>query len=168
MIVAVSREGQMYKDHERYYRGINKEDKQPRKAGRPVKRERPAFVGFTETSLQGMPIPLPPVWVNVCAEIDNMAELKVVLYVFFHTWGAARGYENACHITLDEFVNGKKSSTGERLDLGTGLSKSAVKDGLARAIQHRLLICFVDYSNKNQIKKYYMLHTQNEECKVQS
>lgn len=148
-----------YKEHS--YQGINGKDIQTRRAGRPKKQERPPFVGFTQASLQGMPIPMPPVWVNVCAEIDNMAELKVVLYVFFHTWSAG-GYENACHITLDEFVHGKKCPTGERLDLGTGLSKSAVKDGLARAIQHRLLMCIVDNSNKNQIKKYYMLHMQNE------
>jgi hypothetical protein len=75
-----------------------------------------------------------------------------VQYVLRHTWGCD-DYENMKHITVDEFVNGRMSATGERMDFGTGLSRTAVKDGLARAIEHGLLVCIVDDQNKARIKK---------------
>jgi|SRR5579859_4897828 len=144
------------------YQEISVEDTQLRKAGRPKKQEKSPFVGFTQAVIQEACFLLPAIWVNVCAEIDNLAELKVVQYVLLHTWGY-HDYECMEHITIDEFVNGRKSDTGERMDFGTGLSRTAVKDGLARAIEHGLLVCLVDARDKARIKKYYALHMQNEE-----
>jgi hypothetical protein len=149
----------MYRQH--YYQGINREDTRPRKGGRPKKQEKPPFVGFTQASIQDASFLMPTLWINVCAEIDNLAELKVVQYVLRHTWGY-HDYANMKHITIDEFVNGRKCATGERMDFGTGLSRPAVKDGLARAIEHGLLVCIVDDRDKAKIKKYYALHMQSE------
>jgi len=138
-----------------------KKVEQQRKPGRPRKQEQEAFVGFTQASIHQEYFRMPTIWMNVCATIDNLAELKVVQYVLRHTWGF-REYETAKQITLDEFANGRKYKDGTRMDFGTGLSEKAVKEGLNRAIAHGFLICEVDDRDKARIKKYYALNMQQE------
>src|SRR5437588_8793293 len=60
-------------------------------------------------------------------------------------------------ITTDEFMYGRKRKSGERIDIGTGLSKPSVIAGLKSAVAHGLLEEETDDSDKARIKKYYKL-----------
>src|SRR5450755_3988414 len=75
--------------------------------------------------------------------IESMSELKVILYVMRHTWGFQE-YDTYKKITLDEFVCGRMLRTRERMDSGTGLSTTAVKEGTAKAIAHGFLEVEID------------------------
>lgn len=99
---------------------------------------------------------LPTTWIDICADIDNLTELKVVQYVLRHTWGY-QDFEGNRKITTDEFMSGRKRKDGTRIDKGTGLSDRGVKNGIALAIQHGYLVCETDDSDKGRIKKYYSL-----------
>lgn len=139
----------------------NLETKPRRKGGRPKKEASVPFVGFTQESIGTEYFRVPAIFLSLCAMIDNLAELKVVLYIMRHTWGF-REYDTPKRITIDEFVNGRKRVDGSRMDLGTGLSESAVKDGLQRAIDHEIIVCYVDDRDMGRIKNYYELKMQYE------
>jgi hypothetical protein len=101
--------------------------------------------------------PMPNIWINICAHIDNLAELKVVQYVLRHTWGYHE-YGIPKTISVDEFMYGRKRADGSRIDDGTGLkSDRSVKDGIKAALDHGYLICEVDDTDKGRIKKSYAL-----------
>ncbi len=53
-------------------------------------------------------------------------------------------------------MHGRKTSSGSRLDQGTGLSKPSVIDGLKSAVQHGYLAEEVDRRDAARIKKSYM------------
>lgn len=115
----------------------------------------PAFEGFVRPTKNYFP--MPNVWIEVCAQITNLAELKVIQYVLRHTWGYQE-YGKAKAITVDEFMYGRKRQNGTRMDRGTGLkSDRSVKDGLKAAIQHGYLVCEVDDTDRARIKKSYAL-----------
>lgn len=99
---------------------------------------------------------LPNNWTDITSAIDNLAELKVVGYVARHTWGYHE-FGITKTITTDEFMHGRKRHDGSRMDKGTGLSKQAVIDGIARAVEHGYLECDVDGSDRARIKKAYKL-----------
>lgn len=103
--------------------------------------------------------PMPNEWINICAEITNLAELKVVQYVLRHTWGYHEYDGTPKVITTDEFMHGRKyaDTTRGRIDKGTGLSKQSVIDGLKRAVDHGFLICDTDDSDLARIEKSYAL-----------
>lgn len=103
---------------------------------------------------------VPNDFIEAMARIDNMSELKVVLYVMRHTWGFQ---EFGAHkkITADEFANGRKLRNGERMDSGTGLSDRSAKDGVAKAVSHGFLECEVDRRDLGRIKKSYRLKIKN-------
>ena len=102
--------------------------------------------------------PMPNEWIDICSEIDNLAELKVIQYVLRHTWGYHE-YGMPKAITVDEFMHGRKKADGSRIDKGTGLkSDRSVKDGLKAAIAHGYLIYEVDNTDKARIKKSYALN----------
>jgi hypothetical protein len=90
------------------------------------------------------------------AQIDNLSEMKVTLYLIRNTWGYQE-YEQGKLITTEEFVNGRKRKDDTRLDSGCGLKTTAVKEGLARGIEHGHIVCNVDDSDKGRIRKYYRL-----------
>jgi hypothetical protein len=135
--------------------------------------ERPVFQGFNPAS-KGYS-QLPNEWLDeIISQIDNAAELKIVLYVYRHTWGFQEKRENpdapakhdeVKHITTDEFAHGRKRKDGTRIDKGTGLGLTTVKDGVAKAIKHGYIICQVDDSDKARIKKYYGLKMQNSDSR---
>ncbi len=103
---------------------------------------------------------MPNEWVDICAEIDNLAEIKVIQYVLRHTWGFQE-YGIAKAITVDEFMYGRKRTDGSRMDKGTGLkSDRSVKDGIKDAIEHGYLTYEVDDTDKARIKKAYALKMQ--------
>jgi len=76
--------------------------------------------------------------------------------VLRHTWGY-REFGIKKHITVDEFIRGRKRRDGSRMDRGTGLAEQSVRNGLAAAKLHGYLEEFVDDSDKARIKKYYGL-----------
>jgi len=99
---------------------------------------------------------MPNTWTDITAEIDNIAELKVVEYILRHTWGYQE-YGLKKHITIDEFVNGRRLKDGSRMDKGTGLSERAVYDGLRKAVENSLIEEEMDDSDRGRIKKSYSL-----------
>jgi hypothetical protein len=143
--------------------------KKPRKADKRT-REREPFSGFPQEIRQTDFSILPNVWINVCAAIENLAELKVVLYIMRHTWGF-NNYDSFVRITIDEFMNGRKRSDGSRMDMGTQLSKVAVVNGLALAEKDGFIVSELDESDKARKKKSYklnMLPAQEQEDEGQS
>ena len=99
---------------------------------------------------------LPNEWTDITAHVTSLAEMKVVEYVLRHTWGYSE-YDIVKKITTDEFMYGRKRKSGERIDIGTGLSKPSVIAGLKSAVEHGLLEEEIDDSDKARIKKYYKL-----------
>lgn len=95
-------------------------------------------------------------FVEAMAQIDSLAELKVILYVMRHTWGYQE-YDEHKRISVDEFMYGRKMANRERMDSGTGLSEIGVKSGIAKAISHGFLECEVDKSDLGRIQKSYRL-----------
>jgi hypothetical protein len=141
----------------------NLETKPRGKGGRPRKQASVPFVGFTQESIGNEYFRVPAIFLSLCAMIDNLAELKVVLYIMRHTWGF-REYDAPKRITIDEFVHGRKRVDGSRMDLGTGLSERAVLQGLRRAIEHGIIVCYVDDRDQARVKHYYQLAMQSEEA----
>src|SRR6266496_124139 len=99
---------------------------------------------------------LPNEWTDITAKITSLAELKLVEYVLKHTWGYSE-FDMVKKITTDEFINGRKRKDGTRIDIGTGLSKPSVIQGLTSAVVHGLLEVEIDDRDKARIKKYYKL-----------
>src|SRR5215207_5687330 len=118
------------------------------------RRERTAFSGFDRP--ESNYFRMPNTWTDITAEIDNIAELKVVEYILRHTWGYQE-YGLKKHITIDEFVNGRRLKDGSRMDKGTGLSERAVYDGLRKAVENRLIEEEMDDSDRGRVKKSYSL-----------
>jgi len=99
---------------------------------------------------------MPNSWTDITARITNLAELKVVEYILRHTWGFQE-YGTYKHITVDEFVRGRRRQDGSRMDMGTGLSERAVRYGLRDAVHHGFIDETTDASDLGRIKKSYGL-----------
>jgi len=99
---------------------------------------------------------MPNDWTDATAGMSYMAEMKVVEYVMRHTWGFS-GQDKPKRITLDEFQNGRKRTNGSRMDMGIGMRKPSVIDGIKRAIADGFLIVETDRSDEARIKKRYSL-----------
>lgn len=114
------------------------------------------------TQFIGFPTPesnyfrMPSVWIDICAYIDNIAELKVVQYILRHTWGFQE-YGIKRRLTIDEFMHGRFKKDGTRMDSGTGLSEQSVRNGLAKALEHGFIEQEVDDTDRARIKKYYSI-----------
>lgn len=139
------------------------ETKPRRKGGRPRKPPiTPIINGFRPHIAQSSYFNVPAIFVDVVATIDNLAELKVVMYIMRHTWGF-REYNSPKRITIDEFMHGRKKADRTRMDSGTGLSERAVMQGLQRAIAHGFVVCYVDDSDQARVKHYYQMRMQEEQ-----
>jgi hypothetical protein len=115
-----------------------------------------AFPGFPHPDIEGF-TRVPNEFIeNEMAKIDNMAELKVILYAMRHTWGYQE-YGEWKFISIDEFANGRKRKDGTRMDSGTGLGTTAVKSGLRCASKHGYLIQGYDRKDLARIRKAYYL-----------
>src|SRR5437016_3894518 len=62
------------------------------------------------------------------------SELRVILYIFRHTWGFQE-FGKLKRLSTDDFMKGRKQKDKEtnkmkRMDNGTGLSDRGVKNGL--------------------------------------
>lgn len=99
---------------------------------------------------------IPNEWTDIMADIDNLAELKIIEYIMRHTWGFKEHDTLKC-ITTDEFAHGRKRKDGTRMDKGTGLGTTGVKQGITKAVEHGYVICETDESDKGRIKKHYGL-----------
>jgi len=117
------------------------------------------FSGF-DTTQQGW-FDVPNEWIDICAEISSLAELKVVQYVMRHTCGGQE-YGIRKRISIDEFMNGCRRRDGQRMDKGTGLSKPSVIAGLRSAVERGLLSQEIDDSDRIRSKKYYFLRMNPE------
>lgn len=117
------------------------------------------FSGFTRPEQSWFR--MPNNWTDITADITGIAELKVVEYVLKHTWGYQE-YDVTKHITLDEFMNGRRRKDGSRIDRGTGLTKASVIAGIKSAIEHGFLRVEVNDSDKARIKKFYRLRMAGE------
>jgi hypothetical protein len=138
----------------------NLETKPKGKGGRPKKQPiAPLMDGFPACVSQSAYFNVPTVFMDIIAVIDNLAELKVVMYILRHTWGF-REFEKPIRLTIDEFMYGRQKIDGTRMDSGTGLSKSAVLDGLDRAVKHGFIVCHVDDHDRARVKHYYQLKMQ--------
>lgn len=124
----------------------------------PAKQERPVFEGFRKPEKPDKYFyHVPNEWTDITAEIDNLAELKVIEYIMRHTWGF-KEYDQFKHITIDEFMYGRLKIDGTRMDKGTGLkSDRSVRDGLKAAIDHGYVVCDVNARDKARIRKSYKL-----------
>ena len=107
----------------------------------------PQDVGFTR---------LPNDWLDELAQIDNLAELKIILYLARHSWGFQE-YDQWKKITTDEFMNGRRYGDGTRMDNGTGLSEMSVRHGLHKAIEQGYILLGIDQHDKARKKLYYKL-----------
>jgi hypothetical protein len=100
---------------------------------------------------------------DIIAEITNMAELKVIIYVIRHTWGFHE-FGKPKAISVDEFMNGRRRDHGKsRMDNGTGMSNHSVIDGLKKAVEHGYLLCEIDTSDMARVKKSYSLKMAGEQ-----
>lgn len=131
-------------------------DEEKRKRPDKRNRERPVFDGFPWQILSDGYSSLPNVWINIVASIENLSELKVVLYLMRHTWGFQE-YDQFKHITLDGFINGRKRKDGTRMDCGTQLTEKAVIKGLKLAVEHGLIVEDIDDSDPGRTRKSYKL-----------
>ena len=90
----------------------------------------------------------------------NLAEMKVVLYILRHTWGYSE-YEKPKRITMDEFMYGRKRKDGTRMDNGTGLGETTIRNGLKTAEENgHITVVVDDNTDKARIRKSYMFRTQ--------
>ena len=139
------------------------ETKPRRKGGRPRKQPPTQLInGFPTHIAETSYFNVPAFFVDVIAAIDNLAELKVIMYIMRHTWGF-REFWRPIRLTTDELMHGRFKKGGERMDSGTGLSKSAVQDGLDRALKHGFIECLVDDRDQARVKHYYRLRMMSEE-----
>lgn len=120
---------------------------------------RPPFTGFDRPESNWFR--MPNSWTDITAGIGSIAELKVVEYILRHTWGYQE-YGEKKHITIDEFVHGRRRHDGERMDRGTGLSERAVYDGLRKAVEDGLIEEEVDDSDRGRTRKSYSLRMRPE------
>lgn len=115
------------------------------------------FAGFNLDDFKEGFSQLPHEWLNeICVHVDNIAEIKVIFYVFRHTVGFQETEQHK-HITIDEFMNGRYRSDGSRMDNGTGLSEMSVRNGLKSAIKHGYLVHKENRSDMARIYKSYRL-----------
>ena len=97
-------------------------------------------------------------------EMHSLAELAVVLYVCWHTYGFHE-YESARALTLDEFELGRKKSDGTHMDGGTGLSRASIKLGLKQAIDDGFLYAVIDAQDKARIVRWFALKLSSDETR---
>jgi hypothetical protein len=125
---------------------------------------RKEFAGFSYPDDGGF-TRFPNDWFDVCAEIENLAELKIMLYLARHTWGYQE-YDSWKRISVDEFMHGRKRKDGTRMDSGTGLSEMSVRHGLKKAIVHGYVVCGYNNHDLARIDKYYYLKMRKSDNEV--
>lgn len=108
------------------------------------------------TAIQASFLSFPASFLEGFTAVQSLAELKVILYILKHTAGS-RGMLRERAITLDEFTFGCRGWHGRRLDQGAGLCRSAVIDGIKRAVEDGFVIERIDRRDLARIRKWYLL-----------
>lgn len=129
---------------------------------KPTKEKKtpPAFEGFPTPTKNFFS--MPNAITDIIANITNLAEVKVIIYVIRHTWGFHE-YGKPKAISVDEFMHGRKYANGTRMDKGTGLSNRSVIDGLRAAVNDGYLTCDIDNSDLARVRKSYSLKMARED-----
>jgi len=97
------------------------------------------FQGFTEPNTTQSPNQF---YDFVMPDIDNLAELKCILYVIRRTYGFLKFVDR---IAYSQFEKGIITKDGKQLDKGIGMSGPSVMAGLNKAVEHgyinRYVVC---------------------------
>jgi len=117
------------------------------------------FEGFLTPSEGGKFLQLPRAFLRLLFRLTGAA-VKVVLYVFEHTWGY-QDYDGKRKLTLDEVRYGRKRVDGTRMDAGTGLSKGAARSALREAQAIGLITCDIDDRDRARILTRYGIHVRH-------
>lgn len=127
------------------------------------------FLGMCENALKCEGFLAPPdggQYVKVARDFITEAmihlkdsALRVVLYLFAHSWGFQE-YGRKLHLTIDEFVHGRKKADGTRMDQGAGLSESSARTGLRLAEKAGYITCETDDHDRGRIAKSYGIHVR--------
>ena len=128
------------------------------------------FTGFSDPTQNWSR--LPHQLMGALPLINSLSEMKVILYVLRHTWGFQ---QDERRISTNEFQYGRKHSfrykqkhpnKSDRLDSGTGMSKSSILRGIEHAVEHGFLQVEIDDSDLGRIKKYYSLTSGDSQTEV--
>ena len=92
-----------------------------------------SFAGFTQPYYT----PVPDELFDVIMARLSGAELKVLLYIFRHTFGYKKAIDA---ISFEQLVSGIVTAGGNRVDWGTGLSKDSVARALRGLTEKHLVI----------------------------
>src|SRR5260221_11929442 len=79
---------------------------------------------------------MPNEGIDITADIDNIAEMKIVQYILRET-GGYQEYGIKKHITIDEFIRGRKRKDGSRMGSGTRVREMSVCNGIAKVCELR-------------------------------
>lgn len=101
----------------------------------PEKREEPGeFQGYGSPNF----VMLPRIFIRHQMQDLTEAELKVMLYIFDHTWGYSDGEGNrkdADAISRSQFLNGIRRLDGTQLDRGAGVSDRSLDRALDNLVK---------------------------------
>lgn len=118
------------------------------------------FTGFDKPTENYCKVP--NLFFELMAHGMKECELKVTLYILRHTWGYQE-FEDGRRITLDEFINGRKTRKGDRIDSGCGLkSKTSVLEGLEKAIERGTITIESDDSDMARKERYYTIKMKSD------
>jgi len=70
---------------------------------------------------------------EILSQITNLAESKVVQYIYRHTEGF---HQKQVCLSIEEIMSGRKRRDEERMDRGTNLCERSVKSCIKRALAH--------------------------------
>ncbi len=95
-------------------------------------------------------IPIPPDLIDWVFPILSEAELRVLLYIVRRTYGFGKQSDK---ISLTQFCAGPTSRSGVALDLGTGLSRQGVLNGIT-GLQEKGLLKFIAGNGRSQVSTF--------------
>ena len=90
------------------------------------------FPGFAQVRYTQVP----DLFFDRIAPLLSEAELRVILYIFRHTFGWKKDFDR---ISLAQMVDGIRRQDGSVVDLGTGMAKTSVVRGVKGLIEKRLI-----------------------------
>ena len=90
------------------------------------------FTGFTRPTTTDTPDELFDV---IMPRIDNLAELKCVMYVIRHTFGYNKWMDRIALLQFEKGLVTEKRGQRRQVDAGVGLSRQSVVNGLKAAVE---------------------------------
>lgn len=116
------------------------------------------FAGFPEpkTNFTG----IPNIFFDEILPNLKEGELKVMLYIFRHTYGWQKDHD--C-ISVSQFVNGIVTKRGKRLDWGTGLAESTVKEAIGSLVKNAYVLRHVVGRGRARDSHFFLNTAKNRE-----